>query len=198
MPYPRRGLRNCGDGKPSPYNQGRDFSPKLQLPYVGVNADAAIDVGISNIQLQVIDNDLEEGRTTGYSGIAFTTILGPAACVACQVSNNTVKGFAGNGIVAETSGTLPGTTTLGQSSISGNDVEGNGNDGILIEEGANNIGNTVVDNKAKGNHTNDCEDDTYLLSIGPPFGTAGTENTWFNNIGSLSLPAGLCAPRIWY
>jgi hypothetical protein len=82
-----------------------------------------------------------------------------------------------------------GTGTLAVSSISGNDVEDNGNVGILIEEGASNFYNSLVDNEAEGNHTNDCEDDTTSGT-----GTLGTLNTWFNNIGSLSSPAGLCAP----
>jgi hypothetical protein len=178
------------------HNQGQDFCPNLPVTGVGgQQADAAIDVGY-NTALQINDNDLEEGRTTGYSGIAFTTIFGPGVCSNCEVSNNTVKRFAGNGIVAETKGTLPGSPTLGSSMISGNDVEHNGNDGILIEEGDGNYHNTVADNQAEGNHMYDCEDDTYLITP-PPFspitGTAGTANTWFNNIGSLSDPAGLCA-----
>jgi len=187
------------------HNQGQDFAPNLPLPAPLVSsspqqADAAIDVGGSPEWLRINDNDVEEGRTAGYNGIAFSVIFSsPGPCTNCQVSNNTVKRFAGNGIVVETKGTLPGVTTLMQSSISGNDVEGNGNDGILIEEGASDALNTLVDNEAKGNHTNDCEDDTYLITPYPiPIGTADTLNTWFNNIGSLSDPAGLCAPRSWH
>jgi hypothetical protein len=105
------------------------------------------------------------------------------------VSNNRIKRFAGNGIVAEA---YSGIGTLPYSSISGNDVEENGNDGILIEESSGNAYNSLVDNEAEGNHVNDCEDDTYQLPSGA--GTAGTFNVWFNNIGSLSSPAGLCAP----
>jgi uncharacterized protein with beta-barrel porin domain len=179
-------------------NQGRDFRPNAPLPFYGapqVQADAAIDVGSAGF-LQINDNDLEDGRTTGYSGIAFSTIFGGAACFFCQVNDNTVKRFAGNGIVAETTTPVPGNGTLTFSTISGNDVEENGNVGILIEESTGNSGNTVVDNEVRGNDANDCEDDTYLTSPSPPVGTAGTINTWFNNIGSSSLPAGLCGPGV--
>jgi len=175
-------------------NQGRDFRPKAPLPLTGppqVQADAAIDVGEASF-LQINDNDLEDGRTTGYSGIAFTTVFpGGYYCVFCQVSNNRISRFAGNGIMAEASS---GSGTLTNSGISGNDVKENGNVGILIEESTGNSGNTVVANEVRGNDTNDCEDDSYLTSPSPPVGTAGTINTWFNNIGSLSLPAGLCTP----
>jgi parallel beta-helix repeat protein len=177
------------------HNQGRDFGAQGFLPLPGVgpsglprHADAAVDIGLGNGSLQVNDNDLEEGKTSNYSGIAFTTILGTGgACGFCEVTNNRVKRFAGNGIVAEASS---GTGTLFASGISGNNVEHNGNDGILIEAAAVafNGANLLLDNEAEGNSVNDCEDDTTGTS------TAGTANVWFNNIGSLSSPAGLCAP----
>jgi hypothetical protein len=180
------------------HNQGQDFGAQGFLPIPQttspVHADAAIDIG-GSVQLHINDNDLEEGKTPGYNGIAFSSIFtGTPVSVHCQVSNNRIKRFAANGIVAETTTPLPGTGTLVESSISGNDVEDNGNDGILIEEGAPNLFNSLVDNETEGNHTNDCEDDTHLLPGAPFFGTAGTYNTWFNNIGRLSVPAGLCAP----
>jgi hypothetical protein len=51
----------------------------------------------------------------------------------------------------------------------------------------------LFDNKALNNQKNDCEDNT------APYGTftADTYNTWFNNIGSMSLPNGLCTARGW-
>jgi parallel beta-helix repeat protein len=180
------------------HNQGQDFGAQGFLPIpltspAGGHADAAIDV-TAGTDLQINDNDLEEGKTTGYSGIAFTTIFGGSPCENCPVSNNRIKRFAANGIVAEAGAdpppVIPGT--LQASSISGNDVEENGNVGILIEGSPANSGNSVVDNEAEHNHTNDCEDETNLIPSGT--GTAGTYNTWFNNLGSLSLPAGLCAP----
>jgi hypothetical protein len=106
-------------------------------------------------------------------------------CEYCQVSDNTIKRFAGNGIVAEPYGSAG---TLSYSLISGNDVEENGNDGILVGLAPYNYYNSLFENLAEGNQTNDCEDDT---GPGNPL-TLGTYNTWFNNIGNLSSPAGLC------
>jgi parallel beta-helix repeat protein len=170
-------------------NQGQDFGAQGFHALPGGNhADAAVDVGLGNNSLHIKDNDLEEGRTSNYSGIAFSTIFGSGqACGFCEVTNNRVKRFAGNGIAAESSS---GTGTLFASSISGNEVEDNGNDGILIEAASVNWNavNSLLDNEAEGNHVNDCEDDT------TGGGTLLTGNTWFNNIGSLSHPAGLCAP----
>jgi hypothetical protein len=176
------------------HNQGRDFGAKGFLPIPlttpsGGHADAAIDVGNSSAGLQINDNDLKEGKTPGYNGIAFSTIFGavPGPAAFCLVSNNSIKRFAGDGIVAKASS---GTGMLAQSEISGNVVEDNGNDGILIEAAttANSL-NSLLHNEAEGNHTNDCEDDTTSGS-----GTLGTLNTWFDNIGRLSSPAGLCTP----
>jgi hypothetical protein len=124
------------------------------------------------------------------------------ACEDCVVSNNRIKRFAGNGIVAEAA---EGTGTLYLSSISGNEVKDNGNDGILMElsrvpvntraaetSEAYNSDNALLHNEAEGNHNYDCEDDTTGSM------TAGTANIWFNNIGSLSSPRGLCTLGKWH
>jgi parallel beta-helix repeat protein len=179
------------------HNQGQGFGAKgfklLPLTTPSGHADAAIDAGGDTQSLQITDNDLKQGEAPNYNGIAFSAMFGSGVCAQCQVSNNRIKRFAGNGIVAETTEASPaGSGTLFQSSISRNDIEDNGNDGILIEEGSANFSNSLVDNEAEDNHVNDCEDDTNLIPSGT--GTAGTHNTWFNNLGSLSVPAGLCAP----
>lgn len=129
-----------------------------------------------------------EGNWAAAIALYHAYIWG-GACAYNQVSNNRIKRFAGNGIMAEA---LWGAGTLADSGVSGNNVEDNGNDGILIEPAGANAANSSVDNEAEGNHTNDCEDNTYLIASGP--GTALTWNTWFNNIGSLSSPTGLCTP----
>jgi hypothetical protein len=175
------------------HNQGRDFGAKGFLPVIGTaDADAAIDVissSISNLQLQINNNDLEEGKTAGYSGIAFSaTVIAPAAdvCIYCQVSNNTIRRFAGNGIVAEATDTYG---TLGYSLVSLNAVEDNGNDGILIGNAPDNNFNSLFDNYGEDNQVFDCADDT------PPtvlLGTLSTADTWFSNVGRLSYPTGLC------
>jgi hypothetical protein len=177
------------------HNQGRDFRPKASFPVVEASqpADAAIDLLYFNQSLQINDNDLEKGKTSGYSGIAFSNIAGTGLCCnMCQVTNNKIRGFAGHGIVAEAA--IGSTGTLYGSWVLRNVVEDNGLDGILIASGDDNSSNTVLENKAQDNGVNDCEDDT---GPGGPY-TAGTSNTWFNNIGTSSSPSGLCAPGRWH
>jgi hypothetical protein len=184
-------MADCQGGVTVSHNRGRNFGGKGFLPVQGgTHADAAIDLMNENEQIEINDNDLEGGKASGYNGIAFSTIpifgwsVG-TVCESCQVSNNRIKRFAGNGIVAEA---LSGASTLEDSGVTGNQVEENGLVGILIGASSTENQNTLVDNQAEDNHTNDCEDDTT-----GPF-TANTDNTWFNNNGNLSLPNGLCAP----
>jgi hypothetical protein len=177
------------------HNQGRDFRPNASFPIAEASqpADAAIDLLYYNEYLQINDNDLGEGKTSGYSGIAFSNIAATGICCnMCQVTNNKIRGFAGKGIVAEAA--VGSTGTLYGSWVLRNVVEDNGRDGILIASGSQNITNMVLDNKAQGNGVEDCADDT---GPGGLF-TAGTRNTWFNNIGSSSFPSGLCAPGGWH
>jgi hypothetical protein len=169
-------------------NSGRDFGAKGFLPVVGTtDADGAIDLLYYNYGSQIIDNDLEGGKAAGYNGIAFTTIVPPTyVCEWCHVTNNTIKRFAGNGIVADS--TASPAATLYLSIVSRNDVEDNGKDGILIGLAPYNGSNSLLDNNAEGNHVFDCVDDTTgTLAL-------GTNDTWYNNIGSLSSPNGLCTP----
>jgi parallel beta-helix repeat protein len=183
-------IDNC-DNTFFDHNQGQHFGANGFLPvYSTTNADAAVDILYYNYGIQINDNVLEDARTPGYNAIAFsnmtTTDGAPdGVCEYCQVSYNTIKRFAGNGIVAEP---YDSDETLYYSLISGNDVEDNGNVGILIGLAPENYDNTLFHNTALFNQTNDCEDDT---GPGNPL-TLGTNNTWFNNIGSLSSPAGLC------
>jgi hypothetical protein len=173
------------------HNQGRDFCPTLPIAFTSPSgpADAAIDLLYQNNYLQINDNDLEKGKAADYNGIAFSTIAGASeSCVNCQVTNNTISGFAGNGIVAEPAGS---NATLSASWILRNDVEDNVLDGIVIGTGSGNAGNMVLDNKAEGNHVNDCEDDT----VGTGTLTLTTKNTWYNDIGPYSYPTGLCMSR---
>jgi parallel beta-helix repeat protein len=180
------------------HNQGKDFGAKGFLPINSTNnADGAIDLIYENEYIQINDNTLKGGKTSGYNGIAFsnlnwyegsTTYAPDYVCEYCQVSNNTIVGFGGNGIVAEP---VASDATLYYSMISRNVVVDNGNDGILIGAAPDNYYNSLFDNKAKDNHVFDCADDT-TGSL-----TLGTADTWFNNIGSLSYPTGLCAASTW-
>jgi hypothetical protein len=176
------------------HNRGRNFGSQgllpLYNPATGLTdyPEAALEITFSNQGLQISDNDLEKGEPLNYNGIAFTLEFGVgsyAACANCQISNNTIKRFPGNGIVAQP---YSSSSTLYSSAISRNDITDNGNDGILIEPAPANYCNMVMDNEVEGNHVNDCEDDT----IGTF--TAGTSDIWFNNVGSLSSPKGLCTP----
>jgi parallel beta-helix repeat protein len=172
------------------HNQGKDFGALGITPVFGYAPGAAMEMTYSNAGLQINDNVLEKGKTAGYNGISFSTAFssGQIVCEYCQVSNNTVRGFAGSGIVAQP--TSP--STLQASMVSRNYIEDNGEGGILL--GNSSYYNQLEDNKAQGNHPNDCEDDT------APNGsyTAETYNTWINNSGSLSSPTGLCSPGGWW
>jgi len=179
-------------------NQGKNFGAQGIWPVTGSNkATAAIDALIWNQALQINDNDLEEGGVPEYSGIDFFSEGANYVCFMCQVTNNTIKRFSGNGIVAEASA---GGSTLQWSGVSGNIVEDNGEDGILIgatpPNGSGNKYNeyiSLVDNLAQGNQGKDCEDDTVGGGLTPIL-TLGRANTWTHNLGESSSPNGLCSP----
>ena len=181
------------------HNQGRNFGAKGVLPLYydalpPTDADAAVDIAFGNQFLEISDNDLEAGEGSISNGIAFSTFLGSSQdSEGVVVKDNRIKGFKDNGIVAETDTTV--SPTLGMtrySSIVGNHVEDNDQDGIFIE-GADKYNSNIslFDNEAEGNHVFDCQDTS--LATGPGY-TLGTHNTWFNNIGNLSYPRGLCTP----
>jgi parallel beta-helix repeat protein len=183
------------------HNRGQDFAPqqgfKIPLTSSPGPADAAVDLLYYAYGMQINDNVLEGGKTATYNGIAFSTIAGiddvyDTVCDYCQVSNNTICDFKGNGIVAE----LPpdGNATLEYSQVSKNDVENNGGDGILIEGNysTNNGYNALFENKAKDNRGLDCKDNTYGSF------TLGTYDTWFNNSGNMSSPLTLCSRAFWH
>jgi parallel beta-helix repeat protein len=175
------------------HNQGQNFGAKGVWPFwTGYSADAAVDLIYEDTNMEINDNDLEGGKVAGYSGIAASNIYSAYEnCEYCQISNNTICHFKGNGIVAE----LPTSSesTLSYSLISMNDVEDNGGDGILIEGSAStdNYKNSLFDNKAKDNGGLQCADYT------TGSWTLGTYDTWVNNSGSPSYPSGLCT-HVWH
>ena len=65
-----------------------------------------------------------------------------------------------------------------------NKVDGASGDGIYND--ASSTGNTDTNNQAFGSGTFDCQDDSH------DGGTAGTANTWTNDKGDTSSPAGIC------
>jgi hypothetical protein len=148
-------------------------------------------MGPGNVGLEISDNDLEKGEAPIINGIAFTTFFGTTSpSTMMNVRNNKIKRFPDYGIVAEE---LSGTGMLGEvlfhggvypSWIVGNEVYDNGMDGIFIDGAsvAYNTNISLFDNEVKGNDVFDCHD------------TSTTGNTWFNNIGNLNYPTGLCTP----
>jgi len=177
------------------HNQGKNFGRKGVLAG-SQHGDAAVAIGFGNGPLVISDNDLENGEAPISNGIAFTTAFGttcgtpagPCPSQGVSVTNNKIRGFPENGIVAQEQS---GTGMLENSWIMGNEVLDNGVDGILIE--VNNHNSSIIDNVAEGNHMFDCADDT-----GPGSGgTLGTKESWFNNTGNLSNltgPPPLCTP----
>jgi len=160
------------------HNRGKNFGHGAGEP--GWPADAAIDVGPGNLAVEIGYNELEDGKAPINNGIAFTTAFDPGYSHLLNVIGNKISRFPEYGIAA---GDLPGGGTLYNSSILNNEVYDNGIDGIFIAGSlAFNQGIDLFDNDAEGNANKDCEDDT------------GPLNTWFNNIGKRSSPAGLCTP----
>ena len=169
------------------HNRGKNFGHAGVLPLgividpppPPICPDAAVDIGPGNLALEISYNELENGKSPISNGIAFTTAFGEGNSHLLNVINNKIKRFPDYGIAAEDT---PSGGTLYDSSIIGNEVRDNGI-GIFIEGTLTyNYGNDLFDNDAQGNANKDCEDDT------------GPLNTWFNNIGKLSSPPGLCTP----
>jgi len=169
-------------------NQGRDFGAEGVLPGAG---DAAVAVGPGNEFLVISDNDLADGMEPVSNGIAFTNVFGRGATNGyLTVKNNSITGFAGTGILAETYAGSGEVGTLDYSLILGNQVKDNGAGGIHIEFASPggpylvNGGNRVFDNVAEGNAGFDCRND------------AGYSNVWINDTGNSSYPAELCSPPL--
>lgn len=81
-----------------------------------------------------------------------------------------------------------GNGTVTASQVLENEVEDSGTWGIRVQElsGGGAGGNTLSENEAEGSGTFDCIDNTSGA------GTASTDNTWTENEGTTSSPAGLC------
>jgi hypothetical protein len=178
------------------YNRGRNFGAETQLPIdLGsspVEADAAVDIGPGNELLEISNNELEEGRGRVANGIAFTTVFGTSAdSENVVIKNNRIKEFRGSGIVAEADPTTVGMAKY--SSIVGNDVDDNRKYGLDVEYADSaNTNLSLFDNEAEGNYLFDCRD--MSVASGTSGYTLGTHDTWYNNIGNLSYPTGLCTP----
>ncbi|MGH7934616.1 MAG: right-handed parallel beta-helix repeat-containing protein [Candidatus Binataceae bacterium] len=156
-------------------NRGKNFlSAADAFPGAG---GAAVAIGGNNSHLNIHNNRFVRG---GAFGVRVTNIFGGSANQDVKVSDNFVSGMAMAGLAVE-AGMLNAGTILN------NLLTRNKGDGIFIDTG--NAGNLVSQNFARGNTGFDCDD----ASNGG--GTLGTANTWLDNVGKASSPAGLCAPR---
>ncbi len=94
-----------------------------------------------------------------------------------QILNNTFE-------QSVTYGIFVGPGSLGSSTIANNHVVNSGIDGISMASGTN----TLTSNQASNSATLDCAD----VTTGN--GTAGTDNTWQDNLGQTASPLGICLP----
>jgi nitrous oxidase accessory protein NosD len=131
---------------------------------------------------------LVSGNTFIGNGAPYASAIGVGTAYYANddnttVENNTVTGWGDNG------GDGQGIVVYGTSSgftIEGNSLTDNG-DGIWITPAYGGLpSGTVTGNYVHGSITNDCQDDT------SGSGTASTNDTWSDNIGVTSSPAGLC------
>lgn len=131
------------------------------------NGSGVYFTGVSSATVQ--NNNIQR---SGYSGIRIA-----AAVSSAFVQGNVTTGSGDQGI--SVSSEVPGAVT-----VQGNVANANNGDGILFS--ADTAGNVIRNNRALNNGNFDCQD----LSSGS--GTSGTANTWQNNVGRKSSPAGLC------
>lgn len=160
------------------------------------------------LRLAQIEHNQLNGRgpndANGGSGIRTVVNFGATAVNSnATIAYNDVENFTVDGM---------NLGTLDSSTVTSNQVSSNGRYGLHVGGGATNnqvtnnsvtqnaidgiradgmaSGNTIQRNRASGNGTYDCYDDT----VGP--GTAGTANFWLYDSGRTETRTGLCArPR---
>jgi parallel beta-helix repeat protein len=147
------------------------------------NADTAMYLGGGNSNLNLSDNTLSGGIAA--AGISFNADFYPEG-TGDVISGNTISDHANGIVVRGANSAVAGNTFPGASdfTISGNTITGSATDGISVQDGSD---GTISSNSATGSGTFDCQDST------TGSGTGGTDDTWTNDIGSTSSPAGLCA-----
>jgi parallel beta-helix repeat protein len=129
-----------------------------------------------------VDNDSGQNSSAGirlYKG----TSPGQGPALSNRIDNNRFDRNKGSGIFLENGQT---NTVRGNHVRSNGTTGGDTTDGIRVSAVSTN--NTINSNFMRGNVTHDCHDDSHGL------GTLGTANTWLNNLGDTSQPAGLCRP----
>jgi hypothetical protein len=137
---------------------------KLTNNDIAVDAESASGDSVQNNQISTSSSNVYAAGILVYSESSSTFM------------NNKTSG----GTEGIESFQVTGTT------FKNNQVDGVSDVGIYNDPGS--TGNLYQNNHATGSGTYDCEDD----STGT--GTAGTANTWTNDHGATSLPAGICRP----
>jgi nitrous oxidase accessory protein NosD len=138
---------------------------------------SAIRLGDDVSGVVVRQNQLQN---PGFSGIAIRQAdFGGSDATNIDVLNNRVVGAAGSGL------DVTSTAAAAVEAI-GNVFRNSVGDGIFFGSLTN--GNLIRGNTARVNMHHDCHDD----SVGT--GTAGTANTWINNVGVKRTPNGICRP----
>ena len=150
------------------------------------NAETAIYLGGGDTDLIVSGNTLTGGIAA--AGISFNADFYPEG-TGDTISDNTISDHANGIVVRGSNAAVDGNDYAGASefTISGNTITGSATDGIWVQDGSD---GTISSNSATGSASYDCQDST------SGSGTAGTADTWTDDTGGSSSPAGLCgAPQ---
>ena len=152
------------------------------------NASTPIYLGGGDWNTSVTDNTLKGNGASSASGIQLNSnFYAPGTGV--SMSSNKISGFY-YGIHITGSNYGGGFAAPSGFLVEDNTVTGSLQNGIELNPGTDNAsapsGGTLSDNSSTGSGTYDCFD----ASSGS--GTAGTANTWLNDIGTTSSPRGLC------
>lgn len=152
----------------------------------------ASDLGIAladNQDAVVTGNEVRDSVFDAYTLQYIGTLFGPLGCptfpsptMGNALEDNEAVDSGENGIsLASFDPTDP--IPPSDNTFEENEVRGSRVDGIHVFDGTDNL---FQDNEVKDSGDTDCVDDT----VGA--GTAGTANTWEDNEGQTSSPAGLC------
>jgi parallel beta-helix repeat protein len=173
------------------------FTPGVSTVEGNKVSDNDVDIYLfdSSVAVSIKNNEMSGGT---FDGIDLVSSSG-ATLEGNKAHDNTFDG-------------IYVTDTGSGNTLKNNDVSSNEEDGINLDGALNNLldgnkaignsrygihagkdftavdstGNTIKNNQAKSNIAFDCKDE----SVGT--GTAGTGNTWLNDEGVTSSPAGIC------
>lgn len=140
------------------------------------NTGSAIFLGPDNTQAVITSNNVT-AAARGVRANAADFVGPPSTNI--TISTNNIKDSTG------THGISAAVDSLRQSVISRNISTNNAGDGISLAAG--NGSNHLERNNASLNLGFDCFDAT------TGSGTAGTDNTWINNLGAVASPPDICA-----